>query len=141
MAASGQERHDGLWRYVIDPENGYAVVTGYNGTAEKLEIPDMFGDADTVAVAAGALKSVKGLSEITVPGNVLAIGNGAFPPGAVIVSNNASYAQTWARLNAHPFSRVFDMDFRTGVVDFTGIREENFNRVSEKEVWLRALEA
>lgn len=141
LVAEGLEQTQDGWRFVVLQAQHYAIITGYDGAEPELEAPELLGGADTVAIATGALTGLSGLKKITLPGNVLAIGENAFPRGTVLAGANASYAQKWAGQHGHAFANISELNFCSGVVDFTGIRPENFKRVSANEVWLRALEA
>ena len=142
LAAQGQTRSEGNWQYVAIPDTDYAAVVGYADTsATTLEMPDMLGGLDVVAVAPGALADVSFLEKITVPGNVRAIGDAAFARGTSIKAVNAAYALGWATENKYPSVNASEFQFREGVVDLSDIRTDNFVRISATEVWLRALEA
>jgi hypothetical protein len=132
---SAGESSQGGWRYVtLQPEN-YAVITGCEGTApQALVMPDLLGGADVVGVLEGALQDLSGVSSVEIPGNVLAMGKHALPAGAIVRAVSGSYAETWARKNGYAYTSTSKIQFTTGVVDFTGIREENFVRISENEV-------
>ncbi len=149
VLAAAKERKEGggastqgEWQYVVLPEYNYAVITGHtNASAEDLTVPDMLGGADVVGIAEGALADHASLISLMLPGNLYAIADNALPQGIIIKGYNASYAQTYASRNAYAFERVAEFDFRGGVVDYADIRTENFVRVSQYEVRLRALEA
>lgn len=142
LLAGGGERKSGDWRYVWIEETNLAVITGYDGpAAEEIHIPALLDDADVVGLRSGTLAHLAGLRRVGVPINLLAIGQDALPTGAAVLANSGVYAQTWARRSGHAFISASGYDFCSGVVDLTGMRPENFNRVSANEIWLRALEA
>ena len=142
LAGQGAALTENGWRYVPIPDTDYAAVMGYTDTsASVLEMPDVLGGLDVVAVAPGALADVSRLEKITVPGNVRAIGDGAFARGTSVEAVNASYAAGWATENHYPYMNASELEFREGVVDLSDIRTDNFVRLSETEVWLRSLEA
>ena len=80
-------------------------------------------------------------NRLRLPGNLMAIGDGAIPRGVVVEGYNASYAQDWARSSRYAFCSLSQWDFMDGVVDYADIRVDAFVRVSQSEVRLRALEA
>ena len=140
----GQEAEStsGDWRYVRLQKESWAVITGYDGTVqEEISVPAVLDGLDVVGLTDGVFGTMKGIRQVNLPVNVLAMGKNALPAGATVRANSGVYAQTWARKNGHAFSNASSMDFVTGVVDLSGIAEENFVRISAEEVWLRSLEA
>ena len=90
LAGQGAAQTDDGWQYVRIPDTDYAVVVGYTDPmATELEMPDMFGDLDVVAVAPGALSALKQLETIYIPGNVRAMGKKALPRGTSVKAMNA----------------------------------------------------
>ena len=73
----------GHWQYaVVDNSKGYAVVTGYIGDVPSaLKVPDQLDGFDTIGIASSLSAGISGVSSIEVPGNVMAIGDSAFPRG------------------------------------------------------------
>ena len=68
------------WQYVRIPDTDYAAVVGYTDPgAVMLEMPDVLGGLDVVAVAPGALSALKQLETVYIPGNVRAMGEKALP--------------------------------------------------------------
>ena len=142
LMAGGGSRASGYWQYVVLSQSNYAVITGYTGSlTSSLKMPDLLDGYDVVGVLSEALYSLRGLRDIEIPGNILTMGAKALPVGCTVKATSGSYAQAWAKKNGHAFSTTSAYQFVPGVVDFTGIREENFNRVDANEVWLRSLEA
>ncbi len=128
----------GDWIYV--PFDSLAVIIGYTGTDTSITVPDQVNGLDVIGLTDGVFSGLRVVS-VMIPGNVMAMGSSALPVGAAVKGYNGTYAQTWARRNGHAFENASRFDFRTGVVDMTGIRSENFVRVSAEEIWLRDLEA
>jgi len=133
---------EGEWQYVLLPEQNYAVVVGHlQAGAADVTVPDRLGGADVVAIAGGTFDGHGKLMSVMLPGNVYAIEKGAFPRGVTLRGYNASYAQTYAVREGFAFEREAEFDFYSEVIDYADIREENFVRVSQYEVRMRALEA
>ena len=62
LAGQGAALTENGWRYVPIPDTDYAAVVGYTDTsASVLEMPDVLGGLDVVAVAPGALADVSRL--------------------------------------------------------------------------------
>ena len=132
----------GEWRYVPLQKESWAVITGYQGTAdEEISVPALLDGLDVVGLMDGVFGTMKGIRQVNLPVNILAMGKNAFPAGTTVRASSGVYAQTWARKNGHAFSNASSLDFVSGVVDLSGIAAENFSRVSAEEVWLRSLEA
>ena len=118
------------------------VITGHTDlNVTSVEVPDLVDGLDVVGITDNALTGHSRLTAVAIPGNVFAIGPNALQRGAAVKAANAAYAQTWARKNGHAFENISQFEFRAGVIDFAGIRPENFVRISEKEIMLRTLEA
>ena len=136
----GKEGSDGVWRYAAF--GGYAVITGHDDMAvSEADVPDQVNGLDVVGIANDAFAGHTGLNRVGIPGNVFAMGKRALPRGTTVSAMNGSYAQRWARQNGYAFENASRYEFREGVIDFTGIRQENFIRVSAEEIRLRELEA
>lgn len=136
----GKEGSDGVWRYAAF--GGYAVITGHDDTAvSEADVPDQVNGLDVVGIASDAFAGHTGLNRVGIPGNVFAMGKRALPQGTTVSAMNGSYAQRWARQNGYAFENASRYEFREGVIDFTGIRQENFIRVSAEEIRMRELEA
>ena len=85
LKGQGQAPDEGGWEYVLIRDGQYAVVTGYTGgAADKMQIPELLGGADVVGVAKDALGALRGVREIAVSGNVLAMGENALPRASVV---------------------------------------------------------
>ncbi len=142
-AVAGQETlTEGEWRYALLPEYGYAVVTGHaDTTAVSLTVPKTLGGADVVALATGALGDHQRLESLSMPGNLNAVSEDAIPRGTTLLGYSGSYAQRFARDTGYAFTSLSEYDFVDGVVDYADIAPAAFERVSQYEVRLRALEA
>ncbi len=64
-------------KYIYEVIDGYAVVTGYNGTEKELEIPAKLGGYEVTAIAENAFYGFINLTDVTIPDTVKDI-HGAF---------------------------------------------------------------
>ncbi len=132
----------GDWTYVPVGDGTMAVVTGHADHGESaLEVPAVIDQRDVIGLAHDALAGHNMLDYLTIPGNVMAIDSNAIPRGITVKSYNGSYTQQWAARKGYAFINLSQFEFLPGVVDFEGISDDRFHRVSQEEMQLHTLEA
>ncbi len=63
---------------VYEENGGYITITGYTGTAEKLDIPDMIGSYPVSRIETGAFKNCNTLTSVVIPHTVTGMGLAVF---------------------------------------------------------------
>ena len=132
----------GDWMYVPVGDGTMAVITGHTDHGESaLTVPAVIDQLDVIGLAHDALAGHNMLDYLTIPGNVMAIDSNAIPRGITVKSYNGSYTQQWAARKGYAFINLSQFEFLPGVVDFEGISDDRFHRVSQEEMQLHTLEA
>ena len=127
----GAEKTSGLWHYALR-EEGYAVVTGYDGTERDLTVPNLLGGYYVVGIASGALT---GRERIELPLSVYYLAEDAFGDSTPeIVAPNGSYSLCWADSHGLPYSTGRDYDLVPGVLDYTALPHWRVQKRGEEHV-------
>ncbi len=77
VTACGSKGTEGLLYTLTEDESAY-TVTGYEGTATKVVIPEKHEGLPVVSIAAKAFQDVDALAEISIPSTIESVGNYAF---------------------------------------------------------------
>ncbi len=102
--------------YVYSVADGKAMITGYTGTASKLEIPSKIDGIPVTSIGSEAFKENRSITNIALPDSVEYIGENAFmgcsslatitiPDSVVSVRKNAFSGNPW--LNNQPEGVVY----------------------------------
>ncbi len=67
-------------------DNGTVEITGYNGSAEKVDIPEKIGGKSVTSIGANAFEYCSSLTNVAIPNGVTRIGWGAFQYCASLTS-------------------------------------------------------
>ncbi len=127
----GSETVSGRWRYAMR-EDGYAVVTGYEGSEKDLSVPGMLDGRYVVGVASRALT---GLEKITLPLSVYFLAEDAFGDSTPeIVAPNGSYGLYWADTHGLSYSTGRDYDLVPGVLDYTLLPQSRVQKRGDEHV-------
>ncbi|MCQ2070276.1 MAG: InlB B-repeat-containing protein, partial [archaeon] len=79
--ANADAENFGDWAYTVEGDS--ITVTGYTGTESEIVIPSMIEGKPVTAIGENAFLKNKTISEVTVPGTVTEIRNGAFDRSTV----------------------------------------------------------
>lgn len=140
-APLGEEFISGDWRYRLRQSDGYAVITGYDGSASGLIVPSILNGTDVVGLADGALADSRAES-VSLHGNIMYIHPGAFGETApVIRALNGSYALYYAYMNGMESVCTSEYELVPGVIDYTDAGRGRVKLRGERYAQINALEA
>ena len=112
----GEDKSSGEWRYAVR-EDGYAVITGYDGMETDVEVPYMLDGIAVVGIASGALSKAE---RVKLHVNVMQIPDDAFGSSLKeITAPNGSRGLYWATEKGIDCSTGKDYDLVPGVIDYT----------------------
>ena len=138
-AQLGEERTSGLWHYALREADGYAVITGYEGTETDVTVPAMLDGIDVVGVASNALA---GRQRVVLHGNILNIAEDAFgDTKPLIISLNGTFGLYWASVHGCSHETGRDYDLVPGVIDYTDTQPGRVQKRGEDYVAFDSLEA
>ena len=98
--AEAEEQVAGYTRYVL-LEDGTAMITGYDGLAETLELPEAVDGHPVSAIGPGAFYGSASLTSVTIPQGVESIGDYAFESCAALMK--VSIPESVATVGENPF--------------------------------------
>ena len=98
--AEVEEQAAGYTRYVL-LQDGTAMITGYDGLAETLEIPAAVDGHPVSAIGKGAFYGCSSLTSVTIPQGVESIGDYAFESCAALMK--VSIPESVASVGENPF--------------------------------------
>ncbi len=143
-AKQGIEQSSGCWHYVLR-EDGYAVITGYDGDDADVMVPYVLDGYDVVGIASGALT---GRERVKLHVNIFTIDDDAFVSDSAgnrslpeIVAPNGSYGLWWADHNGYVYSTGKDYELVPGVIDYTDVLDGRVQKRGDSHVAFHQTEA
>ena len=134
----GESLVSGLWHYALREVDGYAVITGYDGTESSVTIPALLDAHDVVGIAKNALED---RDKVVLHGNILYLAENAFGTSSPeIVSLNGTYGFYWASVHGFAHSTGKDYELVPGVIDYTDAPKGRIQKRSEEYVAFNRLE-
>ncbi|MCR5090495.1 MAG: leucine-rich repeat protein [Oscillospiraceae bacterium] len=138
-SALSEELRSGLWRYALREEDGYAVITGYDGEETSVTVPMMLDGVDVVGLAPNALPKAE---SVTLHGNILLIAEDAFGEGRPeICALNGTWGLFWADRHDCIYTTGKDYDLVPGVIDYTDAMQGRVQKRGDTHVAFGRLEA
>ena len=143
-AKQGIEQSSGCWHYVLR-EDGYAVITSYDGDDADVMVPYVLDGYDVVGIASGALT---GRERVKLHVNIFTIDDDAFVSDSAgnrslpeIVAPNGSYGLWWADHNGYVYSTGKDYELVPGVIDYTDVLDGRVQKRGDSHVAFHQTEA
>ena len=100
---------DGTYNYTVN--GGQATITGYAGSGTAITLPATLGTYPVVAIKNGAFTGVNSVTSVTIPSNIILIGNTSFDGCNNLVSiavdgGNTHYASVGGVLYSHDLTTL-----------------------------------
>ncbi len=137
LPPAAAERTSGLWHYAVQ-QDGYAVITRYNGGELFVSVPAQIDGIDVVGIGAQVF-SQSSSREVIFTSAVSAIAEDAFGDARpVIVAPNGSYALKWAKSHGCEWRNSSAYEFCEDVFDFSDAAAGAIVRHDYTEVEMKA---
>ena len=136
----GEEMLEGQWHYALRDTDGYAIITGYDGSNSEVSLPTTLNGVDVVGISSGAFDGVT-ITKITFHGNVMYIAEDALGSNTPeIVAPNGTYALYYAYTHGLKWKSNSKYTLVPGVIDYSEVPSSRIKRRGDSYVWFRALE-